>query len=79
MEVSVADDFYSGEGFLNFLSCNILSIASANLSYSLRKASNIYGACIVVIVSNYVMPILWIICMPVVGQNYESSCNRIVE
>lgn len=62
METSVADDLYSGEGFQNFLSYKILSIASENLSYSPRKASYIYRAYAAVIVSNYGMPMPCIIC-----------------
>lgn len=63
METSVADDFYSSEGFQNFLSYKILSIASENLSCFPRKASNIYGAYAAVIVANYGMPMPCIICM----------------
>lgn len=75
MESSVADDFYSGEGFWNFLPCKILSIASENLSYLQEKPVTLTD----VIISNYGMPMPCMICMPVVEQKYESSHSRVVE
>lgn len=75
MEASVADEFYSGEGFWHFFPCNILYIAPENLSCSPRKASNTPRKYTAVIVSNYGMPMPCIICMPTVEQNYESRAE----
>lgn len=82
METSVADDFCGGEGFLNFVSCKILSVASEkqkNLSYCPRKTSNTSRAYTVGVVSNYSMTVPCSICRSIIEQNDEISNSRIVE
>lgn len=84
METWVADDFCGGEGFLNFTSCKILSVASEKHVLKIwvtiqEKPVTLLVVYTVGIVSNYSMTMPCIICGSIVEQNDESSHNRIVE